>query len=63
MKTRLKTRRADFSHFEIPELEETEFEFSVSTCRRYEDANDSGYMGDSISISMDLGDALTTLDA
>jgi len=59
MKTRLKTRRADFSHFEIPELEETEFEFSVSTCRRYEDANDGGCIGDSISFAIDLGDALT----
>ena len=59
----MKTRRADFSHYEIPELEETEFEFSVSSCRRFEDANDGGHIGDSISFSMDVGDAFSMYDA
>ena len=53
----------EYSLCEIPELEETEFEFSVSACPRIEDANDFGDIGDSISFAMDLGDALQTFDA
>ncbi|MBK5103629.1 MAG: hypothetical protein JJE42_05230 [Burkholderiales bacterium] len=53
----MKKFRAEYSLSEIPEMEETEFEFSVSSHQRFEDANDFGHMGDSISISMDLGDA------
>jgi len=59
----MKTKYADYSLDEIPELEEAEFEFSVSSCRRFEDANDVGHIGDSISFSMDLGDAFQTFDA
>ena len=50
----MKIKYADYSLDEIPELEETEFEFSVSSCRRIEDANDVGNAGDSISIAMDV---------
>jgi hypothetical protein len=59
----MKTRRADYSHYEIPELEETEFEFSVSTCPRIEDANDAGHISDSISFAMDVGDEFSMFDA
>jgi hypothetical protein len=57
----MKSRRADYSHYEIPELEETEFVFSH--CPRFEDANDSGHIGDSISFAMDVGDEYSMLDA
>ena len=50
----MKTIRADSSLYEIPELEETEFVFSISSCARIEDANDIGHIGDSISIAMDV---------
>jgi hypothetical protein len=53
----MKRIRAEYSLCEIPELEEAEFDYSVSSHQRFEDANDFGHMGDSISISMDLGDA------
>jgi hypothetical protein len=49
----MKTKYADYSLDEVPELEETEFEFSASSCRRFEDSNDFGHMGDSISFAMD----------
>lgn len=48
----MKTKYADYSLDEIPELEETAFEFSV--CRRFEDSNDVGHIGDSISFAMDV---------
>jgi hypothetical protein len=57
----VKTRRADYSHYEIPELEETEFVFSA--CPRFEDANDGGHIGDSISFAMDVGDEISMFDA
>ncbi len=57
----MKTRRADYSLEEIPELEETEFVFSARP--RFEDANDSGHIGDSISFAMDVGDEFSTFDA
>jgi hypothetical protein len=57
----MKTRRADYSHDEIPELEETEFVFSA--CPRFEDANDGGHLGDSISFAMDVGGEFSMFDA
>ena len=58
----MKTKYADYSLDEIPELEETEFEFSVSACRRFEDSNDVGQMGDSISIAMDVTGEFAAFD-
>lgn len=58
----MKTRYADYSLDEIPELEETEFEFSVSSCRRIDDANDIGHICDSISIAMDVGSEFQMFD-
>jgi hypothetical protein len=58
----MKTKYADYSLDEVPELEETEFEFSVSSCRRFEDANDSGDIGDSISITLDITGDIATFD-
>jgi hypothetical protein len=52
---------AGYTLYEIPELEETEFALSVSPCPQIEDSNDGGYIGDTISISVDLGDDI--LDA
>jgi hypothetical protein len=57
----MKTRRAEYSHEEIPELEETEFVFSA--CPRFEDANDGGHIGDSISFAMDIGAEFSMFDA
>jgi hypothetical protein len=57
----MKRKYADYSLDEIPELEETEFVFSARP--RFEDSNDVGHMGDSISFSVDLGDALQSFDA
>jgi hypothetical protein len=57
----MKRKYADYSLDEVPELEEAEFEFSAR--RRFEDANDVGGIGDSISFSVDLGDAFQTYDA
>jgi hypothetical protein len=57
----MKRKYADYSLDEIPELEETEFVFSARP--RFEDSNDVGNMGDSISFSVDLGDALHSFDA
>jgi hypothetical protein len=59
----MKTKRADYSLYEIPELEETEFEFSVSSCPGIEDANDIGDMSDSISFAMDIGGEFSMFDA
>ena len=59
----MKTMRAEYSLYEIPELEEAEFEFSVSSCRRIEDANDAGHIGDSISFAVDFSDDFSTFDA
>lgn len=47
---------AGYTLYEIPELEETEFALSVSPCPQIEDSNDGGYLGDTISISVDLSD-------
>lgn len=59
----MKTIPGEYSLSEIPELEETEFEFSVSRFPRIEDANDFGHICDSVSFAMDLGDAFQTFDA
>ncbi len=59
----MKTIPVDYSLCEIPELEETEFEFSLSTRPRIEDANDFGHIGDSISFAMEVGDAFSAFDA
>jgi hypothetical protein len=54
----MKSRPTDYSLYDIPELEETEFALAVSPCRRIEDANDIGEIGDSFSIGLDLIDEL-----
>ena len=48
----MKTKPADYSLYEIPELEESEFALSVSPCPRFEDLNDIGEMGDLFSIGL-----------
>jgi hypothetical protein len=57
----MKTKRADRALYELPELEETEFEFS--TRGRFEDANDIGCIGDSISFAMDANSDFHAFDA
>jgi hypothetical protein len=57
----MKTKRADRALYELPELEETEFEFSTSA--RFEDANDIGCIGDSISFAMDANSDFHAFDA
>ena len=54
----MKHMRSDYSHYDIPELEETEFALSVSPCPRIEDSNDLGDIGDSFSIGSIVADAL-----
>ena len=56
----MKSRPTDYSLYDIPELEETEFALAVSRCRRIEDANDIGEIGDSFSIGLDLINELST---
>lgn len=51
----MKIMRTEYSLSELPELEEAEFEFSASSCPRIEDANNAGYIGDSISMDADFG--------
>ena len=57
----MKRKHADYSLDEIPELEETEFVFSARP--RFEDSNDGGHIGDSISFAMDVGDELSMFNA
>ena len=59
----MKTNRADSCLYEIPELEETEFEFLATTCRGVEDSNDIGHWGDSMCIAMDVTGDLPMFDA
>lgn len=59
----MKTIRAEYCLYDVPELEETEFVLPASSSRRFEDANDFGHMGDSISFSMDTGDQFAAFDA
>ena len=54
----MKKKPADNSFYDIPELEESEFAFSVSACHRIEDPNDLGEFGDSFSIGLDAIDQL-----
>jgi hypothetical protein len=54
----MKSMPADYSHYDIPELEETEFALSVSPCPRIEDSNDLGDIGDSYSIDSIVANAL-----
>jgi hypothetical protein len=54
----MKSIPSDYSHYDIPELEETEFALSVSPCPLIEDSNDSGDAGDSPSIESVIADAL-----
>lgn len=54
----MKRMPSDFSLYEIPELDETEFALSVSPCSRIEDSNDIGDIGDSFSIGSIGADAL-----
>jgi len=49
---------SDYSHYDIPELEETEFALSVSPCPLIEDSNGIGDAGGSVSISSVIADAL-----
>ena len=55
-------RPAGYALYEVPELEVTEFAISVSTCPGIEDANDVGHIGDSISITVDISDEISTFD-
>lgn len=59
----MKTIPAEYCLYDVPELEETEFVFPASASPRFEDANDFGHIGDSISFSMDLGDDFASFDA
>jgi hypothetical protein len=59
----MKNRRTDYSRYDIPELEESEFALSVSPSCRIEDANDIGEIGDSFSIGLDLIDELSASDS
>jgi hypothetical protein len=54
----MKSMPSDYSHYDIPELEETEFALSVSPCPPIEDSNDIGDTGDSVSIASVIADAL-----
>ena len=54
----MKSMLSDYSHYDIPELEETEFALSVSPCPRIEDSNEMGDTGDSFSIVSIVADAL-----
>lgn len=54
----MKSMPSDYSHYDIPELEETEFALSVSPCPRIEDSNDIGDIGDSYSIDSIVANAL-----
>jgi hypothetical protein len=58
----MKARHTDYSLYEVPELEETQFEFAVLTRPRIEDTNDGGHMGDSISFAIDGGDEFSMFD-
>lgn len=49
---------SDYSHYDIPELEETEFALSVSPCPLIDDSNGIGDTGGSLSISSVIADAL-----
>jgi hypothetical protein len=52
----MKHRSADYSLYEIPELEESEFALCISPYPRIEDPNENGGIGDSFSIGLDLID-------
>ncbi len=54
----MKSMPPDYSLYEIPELEETEFALSVSPCPRIEDSNDTGGIGQPVSIGSLVARAL-----
>lgn len=54
----MKSMPPDYSLYDIPELEETEFALSVSPCPRIEGVNDIGDVGDSFSIGSSLADVV-----
>lgn len=54
----MKSIPSDYSHYDIPELEETEFALSVSPCPVIEDSNGIGDTGDAHSIDSVIADAL-----
>ena len=54
----MKSISSDYSQYDIPELEETEFALSVSPCPLIEDSNAIGDAGDSLSIDSVIADAL-----
>ena len=58
MDAMMKKRPADYSLWDIPELEESEFALPLSQCRRIEDPNDIGDIGDLFSVGVDLIDEL-----
>ena len=53
----MKRMRTDYSDYEIPELEESEFALGFSPCPQIEDFNDLGDAGDSFSIGLRALDA------
>ena len=55
----MKSLPSDYSQYEIPELEETEFALSVSPCPPIEDSSDIGDTGGSFSIASVIVDALS----
>jgi hypothetical protein len=54
----MKSLPSGYSHYDIPELEETEFALSVSPCPLIEDSGDMGDISDSFSIGAIIADAL-----
>jgi hypothetical protein len=59
----MKRKLKDYSQYDIPDIEETEFALGVSPCPRIEDPNDLGDMGDSFSIGLDVTDEFLTSDS
>ena len=54
----MKSIPSDYSHYDIPELEETEFALSVSPCPLIEDSNETRDAGNSLSVDSVIADAL-----
>ena len=53
----MKSLHSDYSLYDVPELEESEFALSVSPCPLIEDSSDMEEMGDSFSIGAIMADA------
>jgi hypothetical protein len=54
----MKSLPSDYSHYDIPELEETEFALSVSPCPLIKDSKDIGDTDDSFSAASIIVDAM-----